>query len=185
MKSPTQFKDKLKARGLMLAKRGCRRKRPPPSPASSRSSRWTRRKRRSRFSPQAQLVEKLAPCTIGMEACCGAHHLGRQFAALGHTVRLMSPEYVSATSRRRRTTTGTPKELRRPRPGRRCVSSRLRAKNSLISSRSTARETVSLADVPLSSISCGQFFSSAAWLFPKAEQGWIDGCGKNCQTRAA
>jgi transposase len=29
-----------------------------------------------------------------MEACCGAHHLGRQLAAQGHEVRLMSPEYV-------------------------------------------------------------------------------------------
>jgi transposase len=26
--------------------------------------------------------------------CCGAHHLGRLFAAQGHDVRLMSPEYV-------------------------------------------------------------------------------------------
>jgi len=26
--------------------------------------------------------------------CCGAHHLGRVFAAQGHEVRLMSPEYV-------------------------------------------------------------------------------------------
>ena len=29
-----------------------------------------------------------------MEACCGAHHLGRLFAEAGHEVRLMSPEYV-------------------------------------------------------------------------------------------
>ena len=29
-----------------------------------------------------------------MEACCGAHHMGRALAAQGHTVRLMSPEYV-------------------------------------------------------------------------------------------
>ena len=29
-----------------------------------------------------------------MEACCGAHHLGRQLVAQGHQVRLMSPEYV-------------------------------------------------------------------------------------------
>ncbi len=29
-----------------------------------------------------------------MEACCGAHHLGRLLATQGHTVRLMSPEYV-------------------------------------------------------------------------------------------
>ncbi len=38
------------------------------------------------------LTEKLPPCIVGMEACCG--HLGRLFAAHGHTVRLMSPEYV-------------------------------------------------------------------------------------------
>lgn len=29
-----------------------------------------------------------------MEACCGAHFLGRTLAAQGHTIRLMSPEYV-------------------------------------------------------------------------------------------
>src|SRR5260370_8020912 len=29
-----------------------------------------------------------------MEACCGAHHLGRQLVAQGHVVRLMSPAYV-------------------------------------------------------------------------------------------
>jgi transposase len=40
------------------------------------------------------MAEKLPQCIVGMEACCGAHHLGRVFAAHGHTVRLMSPEYV-------------------------------------------------------------------------------------------
>ena len=40
------------------------------------------------------LAEKLPPCVVGMEACCGAHHLGRVFTAHGHDVRLMSPEYV-------------------------------------------------------------------------------------------
>ena len=35
------------------------------------------------------LAEKLPPCVVGMEACCGAHHLGRVFAAHGHDVRLM------------------------------------------------------------------------------------------------
>src|SRR5271166_3964495 len=29
-----------------------------------------------------------------MEACCGAHHLGRRLIAQGHVVRLMSPTYV-------------------------------------------------------------------------------------------
>lgn len=38
---------------------------------------------------------KLPLCTMAMEACCGrAHHMGRSLAALGHQVRLMSPEYV-------------------------------------------------------------------------------------------
>ena len=40
------------------------------------------------------LAQKLPTCIVGMEACCGAHHLGRIFAAHGHDVRLMSPEYV-------------------------------------------------------------------------------------------
>jgi transposase len=37
---------------------------------------------------------QLERCTVAMEACCGAHHLGRQLIAQGHVVRLMSPEYV-------------------------------------------------------------------------------------------
>jgi transposase len=36
----------------------------------------------------------LPRCTIAMEACCGAHHLAHRLIALGHTVRLMPPEYV-------------------------------------------------------------------------------------------
>jgi transposase len=39
-------------------------------------------------------TEKLPTCIIAMEACCGAHHLGRMMAGQGHQVRLMSPEYV-------------------------------------------------------------------------------------------
>jgi transposase len=39
-------------------------------------------------------VLKLPLCVVAMEACCGAHHLGRLFAARGHEIRLMSPEYV-------------------------------------------------------------------------------------------
>jgi len=36
----------------------------------------------------------LTPCIVAMEACCGAHHLGRLLRGQGHEVRLMSPEYV-------------------------------------------------------------------------------------------
>jgi transposase len=42
----------------------------------------------------AALLVKLPPCVVAMEACCGAHHVGRGAAALGHQVRLMPPEYV-------------------------------------------------------------------------------------------
>src|SRR4030095_12196635 len=46
---------------------------------------------------RAQLERRLAnvpPCLIGMEACSGAHHIGRQLEALGHDVRLMPAQYV-------------------------------------------------------------------------------------------
>lgn len=51
-------------------------------------------RRRVRRDTLIDLVAKLPACVVGMEACCGAHHLGRLFAAQGHDVRLMSPEYV-------------------------------------------------------------------------------------------
>src|SRR5207344_2962569 len=42
-----------------------------------------------------QLVAALPSCTIGMEACSGAHHWARLFAKQGHTVRLMAPKFVA------------------------------------------------------------------------------------------
>jgi transposase len=51
-------------------------------------------RRRIRRETVISLGAKLPPCTIAMEACCGAHHMGRALAAHGHTIRLMSPEYV-------------------------------------------------------------------------------------------
>src|SRR5271166_3757511 len=51
-------------------------------------------RRKMRRETLIDLAEKLPPCVVGMEACCGAHHLGRVFASHGHDVRLMSPEYV-------------------------------------------------------------------------------------------
>jgi transposase len=41
-----------------------------------------------------KLGARLPACVMAMEACCGAHHLGRALQAHGHEVRLMSPEYV-------------------------------------------------------------------------------------------
>src|SRR3546814_8031932 len=41
-------------------------------------------RRRVRRATIAELDGKLPPCTVAMEACCGAHHVGRLFAASGH-----------------------------------------------------------------------------------------------------
>ena len=43
-----------------------------------------------------ELIAQLPSCLIGMEACSGAHEWARQFAKLGHTVRLMAPKFVVA-----------------------------------------------------------------------------------------
>ena len=50
------------------------------------------KRRRMRRGSVLPFVMALPPCVVAMEACCGAHHLGRLLAARGHTVRLMSPE---------------------------------------------------------------------------------------------
>ncbi len=42
----------------------------------------------------AALLDKLPRCVVAMEACCGAHHVGRSAQVRGHQVRLMPPEYV-------------------------------------------------------------------------------------------
>src|SRR6266545_5786521 len=46
---------------------------------------------------RGQLVRRLANiprCLIGMEACSGSHHIGRQLQAAGHDVRLIPAQYV-------------------------------------------------------------------------------------------
>jgi len=46
---------------------------------------------------RAQLLlffSKLEPCLIGMEACASSHYWARKLTALGHTVRLMAPQFV-------------------------------------------------------------------------------------------
>jgi transposase len=40
------------------------------------------------------LLAKLEPCLVGMEACGSAHHWAREIEQLGHTVKLMSPQFV-------------------------------------------------------------------------------------------
>ena len=38
--------------------------------------------------------QKLPPCLIGMEACSSAHYWGRELQKMGHTVKLMAPQFV-------------------------------------------------------------------------------------------
>src|SRR4051794_5270126 len=51
-------------------------------------------RRRLKRPAVVEFARQSPGCVVAMEACCGAHHLGRQLAAQGHEVRLMSPEYV-------------------------------------------------------------------------------------------
>lgn len=51
-------------------------------------------RRRLKRNGVIQFTSGLPLCVVAMEACCGAHHLGRQLEQQGHSVRLMSPEYV-------------------------------------------------------------------------------------------
>src|SRR3954470_16650107 len=51
-------------------------------------------RRRLQRDGVVKLAAGLPSCLMAMEACCGAHHLGRKLRDQGHQVRLMSPEYV-------------------------------------------------------------------------------------------
>lgn len=41
-----------------------------------------------------EAVGQLSPCLIGMEACASAQYWAREFQKLGHTVKLISPQFV-------------------------------------------------------------------------------------------
>jgi len=45
-------------------------------------------------SKMAAFFIRLQPCLIGMEACGSAHYWGRKLSAMGHTVKLMAPQFV-------------------------------------------------------------------------------------------
>ena len=51
-------------------------------------------RRRMHRDGVGKLAAGLPACVAAMEACCGAHHLGRLLRGMGHEVRLMPPEYV-------------------------------------------------------------------------------------------
>jgi transposase len=43
-----------------------------------------------------EFFARLQPCMIGMEACASAHYWARKLSSLGHTVKLMPPQYVKS-----------------------------------------------------------------------------------------
>ena len=51
-------------------------------------------RRRMHRDSVTKFASGLTTCVVAMEACCGAHHLGRILRDHGHRVRLTSPEYV-------------------------------------------------------------------------------------------
>ncbi len=59
-----------------------------------------RQLRRSRF---LSFFEERPRCLIGMEACSGAHHWGRELQEMGHEVRLMPQSYVKPYVKRGKT----------------------------------------------------------------------------------
>jgi transposase len=51
-------------------------------------------KKQFKRDQMATFFVNLPPCLIGMEACGSAHHWARKLQGLGHTVRLMAPQFV-------------------------------------------------------------------------------------------
>jgi len=47
-----------------------------------------------RRSEMAKYFANLEPCLVGIEACGSAHHWARKLGEFGHTVKLMSPQFV-------------------------------------------------------------------------------------------
>ena len=50
-----------------------------------------------------EVVARIEPCTIAIEACTGAFYWQRQFEQLGHQVKIVSPQYVKPFVRRQKT----------------------------------------------------------------------------------
>ena len=51
-------------------------------------------KKQLRRDQMATFFVNLPPCLIGMQACGSAHYWARKLQAMGHTVRLMAPQFV-------------------------------------------------------------------------------------------
>ena len=59
-------------------------------------------KRRVMRDELSKAITQIDPCTIVLEACTGAFYWARKFEALGHQVKLISPQYVKPFVRRQK-----------------------------------------------------------------------------------
>jgi transposase len=59
-------------------------------------------KRRVMRDSLMQVVAQIPPCTIAIEACTGAFYWQRRFEEHGHTVKIISPQYVKPFVRRQK-----------------------------------------------------------------------------------
>ena len=59
-------------------------------------------KRRVMRDQLLAVIAQIEPCTIAIEACTGAFYWQRKFEALGHKVRIISPQYVKPFVRRQK-----------------------------------------------------------------------------------
>lgn len=51
-------------------------------------------KRQLKREPMLSFFSNLPPCMIGMEACGSAHYGANKLQGMGHTVKLMAPQFV-------------------------------------------------------------------------------------------
>ena len=59
-------------------------------------------RRRVRREGLLQVLGKIPPCVIGVEACAGAFFWQRRFESLGHEVRIIAPQHVKPFARRQK-----------------------------------------------------------------------------------
>lgn len=60
---------------------------------ADRQSRTVLRKRLSRTAFK-EFMSQLKPCIVGLEACTGSHYWARTLTRMGHTVKLIAPQFV-------------------------------------------------------------------------------------------
>lgn len=95
--------------------------------------------RRLRREQLLKVLGELEPCLIGIEASTGAFFWQRQFEKLGHTVRIMAPQYVKPFVRRQKNDTNDAEAICTAVQQRNMRSYRRRRSNSRTSRRFTAR----------------------------------------------